>query len=123
MPTLAALPHQPGAPSLLLTPDVVTVLAWVGRLAQQGSDPLGTLGSVGVVGAIAILALAALRTIYQAQITTLKETVTAERARADRYEAEVRDLNQTIRDRVIVAIAEATTTQREAIAALREQGP
>lgn len=89
------------------------------RAVAEGADPLGTIGSVGVVGAIAVLALIALQVIYKAQIATLRETVTAERDRADRYEAEVRDLNAAIRGQVLTALAEATTTQREAIQAMR----
>jgi hypothetical protein len=89
-------------------------------LLAQEADPLGTLGSVGVVGAIAVLALIALQVIYKAQIATLRETVATERARADRYEAEVRDLNAAIRGQVLTALTEATTTQREAIQAMRK---
>jgi hypothetical protein len=89
-------------------------------LLAEGPDPLGTLGSVGVVGAVAVLALIALQAVYKAQIATLQETVSTERARADRYEAEVRDLNSAIRGQVLTALTEATTTQREAIQAIRK---
>jgi uncharacterized coiled-coil protein SlyX len=90
----------------------------VALLLAQASDPLAGFAGYGVVGTVAAVALVALRAVYQQQIKTLNEIVTAERARADRIEAQLNSLNGDVRDRVLVSMSSSADAFRETLRVL-----
>lgn len=69
----------------------------------------------GALGAIALTALFAVKIMY----ANAQKTFEQERERADRLEAELRQLNETIRNEYITTISAATRAIADALAALR----
>jgi hypothetical protein len=81
-----------------------------------GPDPVSAvLIQYGAVGAVAIMALAAVRVLYLRMADALER----EQARADRYEEELRKLNETVRTEYLVTLAKATEAISDALAAVR----
>lgn len=71
----------------------------------SAADPISAvLIQYGAVGAVAIMALAAVRVLFNRMV----ETTERERARADRYEEELRKLNETVRTEYLGTLAKAT---------------
>lgn len=71
----------------------------------------------GALGIIALLALGAVRVLFSRETKSLD----LERARADRLEAELRQLNITIRDRYVETLSAATRAISEALDVTRER--
>lgn len=69
----------------------------------------------GAIGVIAVAAMVALRVVYG----KLSEAYDHERERADRLEAELRRLNDTVRTEYVTTIAQATRAVSDALAAVR----
>jgi tRNA(Phe) wybutosine-synthesizing methylase Tyw3 len=69
----------------------------------------------GAVGAIALIALYVARVLFG----KLNETLTRERERADRLEAELAKLNETVRSEYIGTLAKATDAIADALSAVR----
>jgi hypothetical protein len=74
------------------------------------------LAQYGAVGLIALIALVAVRVLFKREVSAHDE----DRARADRLEAELRTLNQLVRDQYIGTLAQATRAISEANDAVRE---
>lgn len=94
-------------------------------LAQQQADPTSVLLQYGALGAISLFAVIAVRVMYQ----RIVQAYEYERARADRLEQELRELNATIRGDYVGtigsatrAITEATDAVSNALAAVRRDG-
>lgn len=64
----------------------------------------------GAVGLIAILALIAVRELFKREVQAHKD----ETARADRLEAELKKLNETIQQQYLTVLAQATAAMSEA---------
>lgn len=87
------------------------------NMAQAATDAVGNvLLQYGAVGALALLGLVAVRVLFRREI----EAHEYHRQRADRLEAELRQLNTTIQERYVATLAEATRAISEALAATRE---
>lgn len=69
----------------------------------------------GAVGAIALMALAAVRVLFN----RISETAERDRIRADRYEEELRKLNETVRTEYLGTLSKATEAIADALAARR----
>jgi len=94
-------------------------------LAQQPTDPTGALLQYGALGVLTLLAVIAVRVMYLRMV----QQYDRERERADRLEAELRELNTTIRGDYVGtignatrAISEATDAVSNALAAVRRDG-
>lgn len=82
----------------------------------SASDPVGAvLIQYGAVGAIALMALAAVRVLFN----RISETAERDRIRADRYEEELRKLNETVRTEYLGTLSKATEAIADALAARR----
>mgnify|MGYP001589644474 CR=1 FL=1 len=97
---------------LILAAPAVVVLT---QAAATNADVINPLLQVGVTGALLIITMAALRAVYQQQIAVLKETVLAERTRADRTEDQLHRLNADVRDRLLVSMTSSADTFREVL--------
>lgn len=87
-------------------------------LAQIGEAvDASALIQYGALGVIAALALGAVRVLFQREVNAHD----LERQRADRLEEELRKLNNTIQDRYIVTLAEATRVMGEVLDYLRRE--
>lgn len=64
----------------------------------------------GAVGLIAILALAAVRVLFK----RLTDALEKETARADRLEAELKKLNETVQNSYLTVLGQATAAMSEA---------
>lgn len=69
----------------------------------------------GAVGAIALFALAAVRVMY----ANAQKVYEQERERADRLEAELRELNHAVRGEYLTTISSATRAIADALASIR----
>lgn len=87
-------------------------------LAQQSTDVAAPFLQYGALGGVAVLALLAVRELFKREVAAHDR----ERARADRLEAEKEALNTLIRDRFVVALAEATTAIADTLAVLKGRG-
>jgi peptide subunit release factor 1 (eRF1) len=76
------------------------------------------LAQYGAVGVIATLAFGAVRVLF----ARVEKEQQRERDRADRLEAELRDLNKTIHTSYSAVLNDATRAVAEALAFLRRQG-
>lgn len=81
-------------------------------LAQSASGSTEVFVQYGALGVIALLALVAVRVLF-ARVTA---TADLERARADRLEEELRKLNQTVQERYVTTLSEATRAISAALA-------
>lgn len=80
------------------------------------ADPIeAVLIQYGAVGLIALLALAAVRVLF----ARMTETVKREQERADRYEDELRKLNETVRTEYLGTLSKATEAIADALASRR----
>jgi DNA integrity scanning protein DisA with diadenylate cyclase activity len=77
----------------------------------------GTFVQYGALGVIALLALAAVRVLFQREVRAND----LERQRADRLEEELRRLNNTIQDRYITTLTEASRVMSEVLDYLRRE--
>lgn len=71
----------------------------------------------GALGAVTLMSLMAIRVMY----AQFQKNADQERARADRLEEQLRELNETIRSEYITTIATATRAIADALAAVRRQ--
>lgn len=79
----------------------------------SAADPASVvLIQYGAVGAVALMALMAVRVLFNRII----ETSERERARADRYEDELRKLNEMMRTEYLGTLARATEAIADALA-------
>lgn len=69
----------------------------------------------GAIGVIALLALIAVKVLFD----RLNDEATYHKQRADRYEAELRQLNETVRTEYLGTLAKATEAISDALAAVR----
>jgi type II secretory pathway component PulJ len=92
----------------------VTPITWL--LAQVGADPLNSLLQYGALGMLALFSLLAVRVLFS-QETKAHEL---DRARADRLEQELRQLNKDVQELVMPAVTKATEAITEAMRLLRE---
>jgi hypothetical protein len=69
----------------------------------------------GAIGAIALLALIAVKVMFD----RLNEEAAYHKQRADRYEIELRQLNETVRTEYLGTLAKATEAISDALAAVR----
>lgn len=83
----------------------------------EGADQLSALTQLGVGGIIAALALIAVRVLFAREAKTLD----LERARADRLEQELRRLNESIHDRYVPTLTQATAAIAEALSYAAKQ--
>jgi hypothetical protein len=82
----------------------------------SAEDPVGVaLIQYGAVGAIAIMALFAVRVLFN----KITEALERERSRADRYEEELRKLNETVRTEYLGTLSKATEAIADALASRR----
>lgn len=99
---------------------------WVWRLAlASAGDPTSVLLQYGALGVLTLCAVIAVKVMYSRET----EAHQRERERADRLEAELRQLNATIRTEYIStigsatrAIAEANEAVTNALTAVRRDG-
>lgn len=85
----------------------------------EPTSALTTIGQAGLLGALLVVALWACWKFYQRIIANADE----QRARAEKAEQEVRELNGLIRDRVLVALADATHAMKDVLTVLGKGGP
>lgn len=78
---------------------------------------LSPLLQYGIVGFIAFLALAIGYALWRRELRDHDE----HQARADRLEAELRKLNETVQTQLLVALQEATATAREVLTVVTMQ--
>jgi len=83
--------------------------------ASSGDPVSVALIQYGAVGAIAIMALFAVRVLFN----KITEALERERARADRYEDELRKLNETVRTEYLGTLAKATEAISDALTTRR----
>jgi hypothetical protein len=95
------------------------------RITDDRSDvPKGAsvaedvLAQYGAIGFIALLALAAVRVLFQREVKAHE----LDAARADRLEAELKSLNETVRTQYITTLTQATLAMSEAFDVIREVG-
>lgn len=72
--------------------------------------PTSSFLQYGAIGVIALLALAAVRVLFKREIDAHEK----DRERADRLEAELKNLNSTIQDKYLTVLANATAAMSEA---------
>jgi hypothetical protein len=84
-------------------------------IAATGDPVSVALIQYGAVGAIAIMALFAVRVLFN----KITEALERERSRADRYEEELRRLNETVRTEYLGTLAKATEAIADALASRR----
>ena len=72
-------------------------------------DP-GMFAQYGAIGVIAAMALAAVRTLFKREVAAHER----EQIRADRLEAELRELNNLIRDQFMTTLGAATQAIKDA---------
>jgi hypothetical protein len=72
----------------------------------------------GALGVLALLALSAVRILFQREIKAHEQ----ETARANRLEAELGKLNQTIQTQYITTLTQATMAMSQAVQFMREVG-
>jgi hypothetical protein len=95
---------------------LVGVLLLVPADGAGASDPAtGDLLQYGALGVLALMALAAVKVLF-GRLTSSEQR---EQQRADRLEAELRELNELIRGELIKSIGDATRAVAEALAAVR----
>lgn len=71
----------------------------------------------GAVGVIALMALAAVRVLFQREVKAHQQAID----RADRLEAELKKLNETIQTQYITTLTQATLAMSQAFEAIRER--
>jgi hypothetical protein len=79
-------------------------------------SPQDILLQYGAVGVIAVLALLAVNKLFKQQVTSHER----DRARADKAEAELRELNKVVREQLVVELTRATDVLGRAIEVLTE---
>lgn len=72
---------------------------------------LSPLLQYGIVGFVATVALVVAWTLYKRELRNADR----EKERADRLEAELRNLNETVRDQTMKALQDATTAMTDAL--------
>jgi hypothetical protein len=72
----------------------------------------------GALGAITLVCLVAIRVMYQG----FQRNYERERARADRLEEELSQLNETVRTEYLRTLADATRAIADALSAVRRAG-
>lgn len=72
-------------------------------IAQSAAGSADVLIQYGALGVLALLALTAVRVLFQREAKSLD----LERARADRLEAELRQLNASVHERYIPTLTQA----------------
>lgn len=82
----------------------------------DGTTVDDTLLQYGAIGVIAVVALFAVRVLFKRET----EAYDREKARADRLEAELAKLNQTIQERYLVALNDATRAVADALTKLSQ---
>ncbi len=81
-----------------------------------GFDPFGPLANFGVLGFLAAVLIVAVRVLSTQQ----KQAHDLDRARADRLEEELRQLNKVIQELTTGALTKTTTVMEQVIEAMRE---
>lgn len=84
---------------------------------QESSPSEAVLLQYGAVGLIALLALVAVRELFKQKVAAHDY----DRQRADRLEEELRNLNQSMQERVVPALEASSRAMQEAAAVLRER--
>jgi hypothetical protein len=84
---------------------------------------------LGALGILAVFLSIAVRTLFKEQTAardveraTNADTLKTERARADRLETELRDLNRLIQEKILTQLSEANRILAEAIESDRKSG-
>lgn len=85
-------------------------------LAAEPTSVDMTLLQYGAIGVIAVVALAAVRVLFKRETAAYDR----EKDRADRLEAELTKLNQTIQERYLVALNDATRAVADALTKLSQ---
>jgi hypothetical protein len=100
--------------------DIGSQVAGVASVAQEsGASASASLLQYGAIGAIALLALLAVAKLFARQVAAQdKET-----ARADRLEAELREQNKMIQDKMVVTLTLATEAMARVAAELTRTRP
>lgn len=99
-------------------------------IAQAGTDPLFShLTQLGELGILAFLLLGAVKVLFSQQTkstelerATHAEALRVERARADRLEVELKDLNRLIQEKILTQLSEANRMLARAIESERREG-
>lgn len=73
----------------------------------------------GAIGAIALMALGAVRVLFQREIQAHQQ----DSDRADRLEAELRKLNETVQTQYLTTMAAATLALAQAVDVLKGRDP
>ena len=85
----------------------------------QASSPSDAFMQYGAIGAIALLALLAVRYLFQRQVQAHERDI----ARAERAEQQLRELNELIRESLVVQLTRATDAASRAAELLgRKEG-
>lgn len=102
-------------------------MIWV--LAQSGDPLFSPLTQLGALGILAAFLTVAVRTLFTQQTkstdverATAAESLRVERARADRLETELKDLNRLIQDKILTQLSEANQMLARAIESERSGG-
>lgn len=87
-------------------------------LAQAANgDSTSVFIQYGALGVIALFALGAVRVLFQREVKALD----LERQRADRLEQELRQLNQTVQERYLTTLTEATRAMGGLLDTIRQK--
>lgn len=90
----------------------------VARYLAQGGGPVAeTFIQYGALGVFLLLTLGAIKILFAGQSKTLE----LERARADRAEQQVRDLERSVREQTVPALIQSASTMAEVIKALERR--
>lgn len=86
------------------------------------ADAGGVLLQYGAIGSIALLAIYAVAKLFARSAEQADAAIAAERARADRLEKQLADLNQAVIDKVLPATLQSTQVMGEVLVELRRDG-
>lgn len=86
----------------------------------MGADIAPAFLQLGAVGAVALLAVYAVAKLFARTAAQSDAAVAAERARADRLEKQLADLNAAMIDRFLPATLQSTQLMGEVLAELRK---
>lgn len=86
-------------------------------LAQVAADPTGSLIQYGALGILAAIACISAKVLFG----RVSEALDLERKRSERLEAELKAVNDAVREKYMTTLAEATTAIAETLAIARRR--
>lgn len=86
------------------------------NVLAQGIEPLSGLSQYGILGTLLLIALVAIGVLFRREVAAHERAIEREKAaleRADRAEAELRELNRQVRERLEQAVEQLTDARAQ----------